>query len=89
MGRIMPEFRKKPIVIEAVQFDLDDAGSTDGVAPSGLAEIGDNGKLRETFVFQFPGGVQEILSGDWIVTGIDGIRYVVPRDTFKKTYDPA
>ena len=93
----MPRFRKKPVVIEAVQWV---PGVNDDVVESiGMINRGD----RETTVHTdqgahtvLPGngliptleGPHLVGPGDWIITGVAGERYPCKPDIFEATYDP-
>ena len=81
----MPKFRKKPVVIEAVQFTQEMA---DGVvvAPDGVQNMtikGMNCAGIETLE-----GDHEVSVGDWVITGIKGERYPCKPDIFEATYEP-
>lgn len=85
----MPEFRKKPVVIEARQFD----GEIKVKHP--LAEwISDNGG-EYTYT---PGTPQHLAivtlegdmivsAGDWVVRGVQGEFYPCKPDIFEQTYE--
>jgi hypothetical protein len=81
------EFRKKPVVIKALQFQPDvlpwpegvenDAGSPTGFSIGGRADT-----LEQT------SRSHEVTPGDWIIIGIAGERYACKDSIFVKTYDP-
>lgn len=75
------KYRKKPLVVEAVQF----AGNFNEVEDfaGGDAEFRD-GKL----VVATLEGPLRARSGDWIVKGIRGELYPVRSDIFEATYEP-
>ena len=97
-------FRKKPVVIEAVQIRATDFnGRTfDGnpfseVAPQWLQDA-----IKEQRVFAYGAdrdyalfkimtleGVMSAEPGDWIVRGIEGELYPVKPSIFAATYEPA
>lgn len=78
----MPKFRKKPVVIEAVQFfALGDhpAVEADPRSPTGFAIYTlENTKVKH-----------EVTPGDWIITGVRGEHYACKPDIFEATYEPA
>lgn len=85
----MPNFRKKPVVIEARQIDCRDYdGMCDIVKWCGGEAIGD----------EFPGGngvvairtlegVMVAECGDWIIRGVKGEFYPCKPDIFTATYE--
>lgn len=88
----MPQFRKKPVVIEAFQFNPP-TPFTD--APAWLSRALLDG------VAWYQGGDAPYLTirtlegdhradvGDWIIQGIKGELYPCKPDIFAATYDPA
>lgn len=81
----MPKYRKKPVVVEAEQFD-----GTLECAERLASKYRDvwvdwtSGKLRvytlEGIIFASP--------GDWIIVGVNGEVYPCKPDVFAKTYEP-
>jgi hypothetical protein len=82
-GRKMTKYRKKPVVVEAVQFTGDSflisdfAGGLDG--PAFLA----NGRL---YLHTLEGAI-EVSINDWVIKGIKGEFYPCKPDIFMATYD--
>lgn len=76
----MPKFRKKPLVIEAEQWfpGKQVEGAKEWREPSGevFAEVE---SLEGTLI---------ATPGDWIITGIQGEKYVCRNDIFRASYDP-
>ena len=72
------QFRKKPVVIEAVQFFEDREPWPDGV----------RGEPGVTAWISTLEGDMDVSDGDWIVTGIKGEKYPVKPDIFDATYEP-
>jgi len=87
------QFRKKPVVIDAVQWD----GISD--LENGMVNRGD----RETTVHTERGGIKVpagwgliptlegphlVQPGDWVITGVKGERYPCKPDVFAATYEP-
>ena len=85
-------FVKKPIKIEAVQWD----GSTE--SHNRIQELNIDGKRMITSQSDIDGiteliiptleGDMKALIGDWIIKGISGEVYPCKPDIFEKTYDP-
>lgn len=80
----MPKFRKKPVVIEAVQF----IGSNH--KELGLVAQERTGIANSFFVYGIETleGFMEATPGDWIITGVKGERYPCKPDIFAATYEP-
>jgi len=94
----MPKFRKKPVVIEALQWhgDKDHRPMFDfltGTVDQPMDAYGDNFYIDHTKV---KGGLmlktlegEHIASiGDWVIKGISGEFYPCKPDIFEKTYEP-
>ncbi|RKZ94689.1 MAG: hypothetical protein DRQ40_05370 [Gammaproteobacteria bacterium] len=76
----MAKFRKKPVIIEAVQFHYDQKPWPDGVVNTG-------GGKGQGWVETLEGG--HIASdGDWIITGVRGEKYPCKNEIFHLTYEP-
>lgn len=71
------KFRKKPVVIEAMQFFVN---TPDGW-PLGVYKDGD------CHVIDTLEGSLRVSEGDWIITGINGERYPCKPDIFEVTYE--
>lgn len=82
----MAKYRKKPVVIEAVQW----TGDT-------KPEIEEFFKNFQGWWFDGVGsiaietleGIMRANPGDWIIKGINGEFYPCKNDIFEKTYEPA
>jgi hypothetical protein len=85
------KFRKKPVVVEAVQFLPNDESTSKIMA---LADIG----TRKVEVFVSPEGMysmyihtlegkMEAKVGDWIIRGVSGELYPCKPDIFLQTYE--
>jgi hypothetical protein len=82
----MGHYRKKPVVIEAVQLPV-------AVAPAWLADAMDAGKVTlysagDAFIQTLEGQLHA-LPGDWIIRGIKGELYPCKPDIFAESYEPA
>jgi len=97
----MPMYRKKPIVIEARRFDLEesrqvDTDAYDKYGPTSL-ERWCGGSIRgirlpveeRTIEIQTLEGVMAARVGDWIIKGLKGEFYPCKPDIFDATYEPA
>jgi len=85
----MSKYRKKPVVIEAMQF----VGTTMQENPTGPGTIQD---WCRALVFDGAGGNPRILTlegkmavspGDWIIKGVQGEFYPCASDVFALTYE--
>lgn len=86
------KFRKRPVVIEAVQ--LDPTGKHSQNLPEGVIGLSspgaDNwGYKGCRFYIETLEGRMEAKPGDWIITGIKGERYPCKPDVFAASYEPA
>ena len=86
---VQNKYRKKPVVIEAHQFD----GSWTSAQPL-LEWIGKNavwravGEDHQLIIRTFE-GEHLALAGDWIIKGVKGEFYPCKPDIFEATYEPA
>jgi len=82
---IPTKFRKKPVVIEAVQF-LDSKKSFDEIrAWVGESFYYDYQNFPRVFIKTLEGDMG-VSKGDWIIKGIKGEFYPCKPDIFKETY---
>lgn len=89
----MARYRKKPVVIEAIQWQGNnicavlDFGSNTGPSPL----WGDDFKIDENqrcvSIFT-PEGTMQASIGDWIICGVKGEFYPCKPDIFEDTYEP-
>lgn len=83
----MPKFRKKPVVIDAVQWTGSNAAEllqfSDCEVACALHE--------DRRVFEVPTleGVMRGNIGDWLIRGVKGEYYPCKPDIFDATYEPA
>ena len=89
----MPKFRKKPVVIEAVQFNPSDEHKMklpDGVIVTKFSPGADNyNYMGFEFGIETLEGTMTVMPGDWVITGVKGERYPCKPDIFAATYEPA
>lgn len=80
----MPKFRKKPVEIEAVQWNGDNLNEV-----ADLTADADNIHIAGTLItIRTLEGVMTCSLGDWIVKGVKGEFYPVKPDIFIETYEP-
>ena len=78
------KFRKKPVVIEATQFFINDPnGWPEGVYKDSTSKTG------YRIMIDTLEGKHEVTEGDWVITGVKGERYACKPDIFKMTYEKA
>lgn len=77
------KFRKKPVVIEAVQYD----GTKENLAA--ILRLGNSIMLySDHLVIKTLEGNHRADIGDWIIKGVKGELYPCKPDIFKLTYEP-
>lgn len=83
----MAKFRKKPVVVEAVQVTNAwfDAPHPNPLHPVGMVFD----PIRRVVEIPTLEGVMTAQVGDWIITGVKGERYPCKPDIFEATYEPA
>lgn len=87
-------FRKKPVVIEAVQLQqrflwpdwFHDAVSANAIITHGIGKYGNGDVYCEIKTLE---GVMRAEAGDWIIRGVKGEVYPCKPDIFSATYEPA
>lgn len=90
----MGKFRKKPVVIEAVQWKDGGlkGGATRWMVDAINAEPGKPGSVmrigNEVQIYTLE-GTMTASDGDWIIRGVNGELYPCKPDIFEKTYEPA
>jgi len=86
----MAKFRKKPVVIEAVQF-LGTGDSCSEISEFLGGNYAHNHRWKDItyeggFIKTLEGDM-EFISGDWIIKGIKGEYYPCKPDIFEATYE--
>lgn len=84
------KFRKKPVVIEAIQFTGYHHSAVQEMkafAGRGKVKIGGNGNSK--LLIKTLEGEMTADIGDWIIKGVKGEIYPCKPDIFKMTYEPA
>lgn len=84
------KFRKRPLIVEAIQFNGDDSLSRMEnhwkEAFNSVADYGYSEGLENFFIETMEGNMCALL-GDWIIKGIHGEFYTCKPDIFEKTYE--
>lgn len=84
------KFRKKPVVVDAVQFF---AGRPETHEHVNYSEPAADGMIKSSldnkFWIQTLEGPLIVSDGDWIITGIKGEHYPCKPDIFEATYEAA
>jgi hypothetical protein len=86
----MAQYRKKPVIIEAVQFDgLNPTEIKDFVGENCEVEIYDNGVTPPVarIVIHTLEGDMEVSNGDYVIKGVKGEFYPCKPDIFEQTYE--
>lgn len=80
-------FRKKPVVVEAVQWTENNAEEIQAFLMAG--EFAANGWVKGRYVeIGTPEGLMVASPGDWIIRGVKGEHYPCKPDIFTATYEP-
>jgi hypothetical protein len=79
----MPKFRKKQVIIEAVQFNGNDSECR-AFCPIAT----DHPYIKPSLIIPTLEGNHLCSLGDWIVKGVEGEFYPVKDSIFRKTYEP-
>lgn len=82
---LMPKFRKRPVVIEAMQYTGDNIAELRAFFP-GVREHGAANK--PVLYVDTLEGTMSVFDGDWIIKGVKGEVYPCKPDIFKLTYEP-
>ena len=89
----MSKFRKKPVVIEAHQWTLDEhqrAAIVQWIRDGGHEGVDETGWLRKhSLAIQTLEGTMIADPGDWIIRGVAGEFYPCKPDIFEATYEEA
>lgn len=90
----MAKFRKKPVVIDAVQFPGPAIDNRVGVLAFDDWMVANKGKHKcryrgDKLIISTLEGDHEARPGDWIIKGVKGELYPCKPDIFEATYEPA
>ncbi len=78
------KFRKKPVVIDAIQFTGNNAEGIAKWMKSGNSPVG-NKEIITIYILE---GEMTARVNDWIIKGIKGEFYPCKDDIFRMTYEP-
>ena len=81
----MAKYRKRPVVVEAVQFNSQSLSWPDDVVPWSTGDMQPR-DMSWGFINTLEGRMH-VQHGDWIITGIKGERYPCKPDIFEATYE--
>lgn len=92
----MPKFIKKPVIVDAVQFEWEDGHgipSIPGVKFWTWTQVETSGGLKsvpdpKSAYVETLEGILHVSRGDWIITGVQGERYPCKPEIFAATYEP-
>jgi hypothetical protein len=83
----MKNFRKKPVVIQAVQI-TEETFSAPHPNPEHIIGLTYDPVQKAVWIQTLEGTMRGDL-GDWIIKGVNGEYYPCKNDIFEKTYEPA
>jgi hypothetical protein len=83
----MAKFRKKPVVIEAMQYT--GLNGFDCVKFGGNGSIGGTSEQDGGLTIDTLEGKMHVSKWDWIIRGVKGEFYPCKPDIFEATYEPA
>lgn len=85
---IMPMFRKKPVVIEAVQWTGDRELMNDFMGVTDSVETANHGfiEMKELYIKTLE-GIHKANLNDWVIRGVKGEFYPCKPDIFEQTYE--
>lgn len=81
-------YRKKPVVIEAMQFDGTLEGATRVVVWAGGNLVASEERGVASIEIPTLEGTLTASSGDWVIRGVKGELYPCKPDIFEATYEP-
>ncbi len=82
------KFRKKPVVVEAMQWDGTIKGAGAVIEWAGAGECSYSHVLGKLLILT-PEGTMGAKPGDWIIKGVKGEFYPCKSDIFDATYERA
>ena len=78
------KYRKKPVIIEAVQWN---GSNLQDVAKLGGAREYEQDFLSDDLIIHTLEGDMKAIKGDWIIKGVKGELYPCKPDIFEETYE--
>lgn len=85
----MPKFRKKPVVIEAIQFDGNNNTMVDKFMDGSIHNFIPHEEFDNCVCIRTLEGNHVAIPGDWIIKGVKGEFYPCKPDIFEMTYEAA
>jgi hypothetical protein len=89
-GKVMPKYRKKPVVIEAIKFDGHNTDEVEKFVGKRLHQQSTGGiagrPIWSVFIETLEGNMKAD-AGDWIIKGVKGEFYPCKPDIFEATYE--
>ena len=82
----MQKFVKKPVVIEAIQYDGANITEVENFVGGKLPTVMNSNKDTLIVVSTLEGDMKAV-AGDWIIKGVKGEYYPIKSEIFFKTYD--
>lgn len=82
----MPKYRKKPVIIEAIQWDAS-AETWNELQKLGMTDVEPGEMGKECFYINTLEGKMKCEKGDWVIKGVKGEFYPCKPDIFEQTYD--
>lgn len=83
----MAKYRKKPIIVDAIQWNGDNYGEIKIKLDSLAQNLLSSDALRTAIYVLTLEGLMKAQIGDWIIKGITGELYPCKPDIFEKTYE--
>ncbi len=84
----MPKFRKRPVVIEAIQWDGDAHAANTFIGERFGVDWTYASKESDDLIIPTLEGDMRARVGDWIIKGVKGEFYPCKPDIFEATYEP-
>ncbi len=86
----MSKFRKKPVVIEAMQLDKTNSSGIRDWAHKGMHPAQNSIIIinRGGLEIRTLEGTMQAIEGDWVIKGVNNEFYPCKPDIFEKTYEP-
>lgn len=82
------KFRKKPVVIEAVQFTKETIEAAREFCAGTIDEPINQFEPYRSIIIHTREGNMRASEGDWIIRGVQGEHYPCKPDIFAATYEP-
>lgn len=82
------KYRKKPVVIEAIQVSIDNYDDVRSFCPKVQARVVGVTGHRWNYAIPTLEGTMTAIDGDWIIKGVKGEFYPCKPDVFAATYEP-